>query len=233
MFSKFIKKMLYPHNYSSQALVSYLRSNGAEIGEDVFFYSPINTFADAANAQFIKIGSHVQITTDVKILAHDFSYSVVANAFNCMPRKQKTTVIGSNVFIGMGAIILMGAQIGDNVIIGAGAVVSGNVESNCVYAGNPAVKICTLKQHYENSCRSFVKSAKCYANGFVKKNNRLPEIDEMIIYRCLFCNKTQLAEYANKEHFRGIKKSAKDNIEMPDFYNKFNTIEELMDYSEE
>lgn len=46
----------------------------------------------------------------------------------------------------MNAIILMGANIGDNVIIDAGSVVSGNVESNSVYAGNPAVKICSLQE---------------------------------------------------------------------------------------
>lgn len=34
--------------------------------------------------------------------------------------------------------MLAGTVIEDNVIIGAGAVVSGKVEKNSVYAGNPA-----------------------------------------------------------------------------------------------
>lgn len=49
-------------------------------------------------------------------------------------------IIGNNVFIGGGATILGGSHIGDNVIIGANSVVSGNVDSNSVYAGNPARK---------------------------------------------------------------------------------------------
>ena len=177
-----------------------------------------------------KIGSHVLITTDVKILAHDYSFSVLANSFNSMPRKQRKTVIGNNVFIGMGAIVLMGAEIGDNVIIGAGAVVSGKVESNSVYAGNPAKKVSTLEEHYKRNCSHFIESAQCYAEGFKKKNGRLPEINEMIVYRALFCSHSELVEYANTEHFRGITKSAKDNINMPEFENKFKSVSELMNY---
>lgn len=44
----------------------------------------------------------------------------------------------------MGATILGGSQVGNNVIIGANAVVSGIVEDNSVYAGNPAKKIMSL-----------------------------------------------------------------------------------------
>lgn len=144
-------------------------------------------------------------------------------------RKQKKTVIGNNVFIGMGAIILMGANIGDNVIIGAGAVVSGKVESNSVYAGNPAVRVCSLEEHYNNNKNAFIASAKCYAEGFKKKHGRLPKIDEMIAYRALFCDSESLRKYAQKEKFRGIRTEVKKNISMPEFEKKFSTVEELME----
>ncbi|TAG12000.1 MAG: antibiotic acetyltransferase [Rhodobacterales bacterium] len=48
------------------------------------------------------------------------------------------TVIGNDVWIGHGAVILPGAQIGDGVIVGAGAVVSGRVPPYAIVAGNPA-----------------------------------------------------------------------------------------------
>jgi virginiamycin A acetyltransferase len=48
------------------------------------------------------------------------------------------TVIGNDVWIGHGALILPGARVGDGVIIGAGAVVSGQVAPYAVVAGNPA-----------------------------------------------------------------------------------------------
>ena len=45
-----------------------------------------------------------------------------------------------------GGDILGGSQVGDNVIIGANAVVSGHVDSDSVYAGNPAQKLMTLDE---------------------------------------------------------------------------------------
>ena len=49
----------------------------------------------------------------------------------------RDTVIGYDVWIGGGAVILPGARIGSGVIIGAGAVVGGEVPDYAVIAGNP------------------------------------------------------------------------------------------------
>ena len=48
------------------------------------------------------------------------------------------TVIGNNVFVGAGSIILMGCSIGDNTVIGAGSICKGEIQENSVYAGNHA-----------------------------------------------------------------------------------------------
>ena len=48
-----------------------------------------------------------------------------------------------------GSTILPGSTIGDNVIIGAGACVSGWIEYNSVYAGNPAKRICSIEEWIE------------------------------------------------------------------------------------
>ena len=50
----------------------------------------------------------------------------------------KPVVIGEEVWIGAGAIILPGVTIGDNSIIGAGAVVTCNVPPHNVFVGVPA-----------------------------------------------------------------------------------------------
>jgi putative colanic acid biosynthesis acetyltransferase WcaB len=47
-------------------------------------------------------------------------------------------IIGDNVDIGSNTIIIGPVTIGDNVIIGAGSVVVKDLESNGIYAGNPA-----------------------------------------------------------------------------------------------
>lgn len=48
------------------------------------------------------------------------------------------TVIGHDVWLGDGAVILPGARIGSGVIVGAGAVVRGNIPDYAIVAGNPA-----------------------------------------------------------------------------------------------
>jgi maltose O-acetyltransferase len=51
--------------------------------------------------------------------------------------------IGSDVWIGGGAIILPGVTIGDGAVIGAGSVVTRDVTAGATVAGNPAGRIGT------------------------------------------------------------------------------------------
>lgn len=53
-------------------------------------------------------------------------------------------VIGRNVWIGAGAIILPGVRIGDNAVIGAGSVVTKDVMPDTLVVGNPAKQIKTI-----------------------------------------------------------------------------------------
>ena len=51
----------------------------------------------------------------------------------------KSPVIGDNVRIATGAIVIGGVNIGDNVTIAAGCVVVKDVPDNCLVVGNPAI----------------------------------------------------------------------------------------------
>ncbi len=65
-------------------------------------------------------------------------------------------IVGSNVLIGMGAIVMNGAHIGDNCIIGAGALVTENAEipdGSMVY-GYPAKVIRQLSSDEIDSIRN-------------------------------------------------------------------------------
>ena len=46
-------------------------------------------------------------------------------------------IIGNNVWIGGGAIILPGVTIGDNVVIGAGSIVTKSIPDNVIAVGSP------------------------------------------------------------------------------------------------
>lgn len=48
------------------------------------------------------------------------------------------TIIGSDVWIGYGAVVLSGVTVGDSSVIAAGSIVTADVPPNSVVAGNPA-----------------------------------------------------------------------------------------------
>lgn len=88
----------------------------------------------------ITIGNNVTVGTGVCIWDTNF-HPMDAEIRAKTPNdnvKNKEIYIGDNVFIGGRAIILKGVSIGENSIVGAGSVVSSNIESNSIYAGNPA-----------------------------------------------------------------------------------------------
>ncbi|TLM84582.1 acetyltransferase [Pseudarthrobacter sp. NamE2] len=53
-------------------------------------------------------------------------------------RLSHPVVIGSDVWIGYGAIVLSGVSIGDSTVIGAGAVVTRDIPANSIAVGSPA-----------------------------------------------------------------------------------------------
>jgi acetyltransferase-like isoleucine patch superfamily enzyme len=61
---------------------------------------------------------------------------VIARAYNAVDRA--STSLGKHVFVGAGAVILMGVTIGDGAVVGAGAVVTDDVGPYTVVTGVPA-----------------------------------------------------------------------------------------------
>lgn len=188
-------------------------------------YNARNTTIDETSLQHIFIGDNTQITAGVIVLAHDYSYSVLGNIFGELPRQQRDTVIGKNVFIRMNSVILMGAKIGDNVIVGAGSVVSGSIPSNSVCAGNPAKVICSLEQFLDKSRARFAESAKCYYAGINRKNQKVTE-EDMIIYRSLFTEKSEMDRFVADGNFCGLESKKKVNMES---YRKYKTFNDFME----
>lgn len=67
---------------SPRKYVEYLRSIGMDIGDNVDILSCHKCHIDEGRAPFIKIGSNVTICTGVTILAHDYSWSVLREAYD-------------------------------------------------------------------------------------------------------------------------------------------------------
>jgi acetyltransferase-like isoleucine patch superfamily enzyme len=64
--------------------------------------------------------------------------------FNYDKKEDNKTIIGKNVWIGTGSVVLFGVKIADNVVVSAGAVVTKDVPEGSFMAGNPAKDLSRL-----------------------------------------------------------------------------------------
>ncbi len=87
----------------------------------------------------VTIGDRTQIGPGVQILTADHPRDPARRATGL--EFGRPIVIGDNVWIGGGALILPGVTVGDNAIIGSGAVVTRDVAAGATVAGNPARRL--------------------------------------------------------------------------------------------
>lgn len=187
MIKRLFRKALLGYKASSEDYLNYLRNKGAKINRGgVYIYSPNHTYIDVQFPWMLEIGNEVRITTGVTILNHDYSWSVWKALTGEIVGGVGKVKIGNNVFIGMNAIILMNTDIGDNVIIGAGSIVSGKVEGNSVYAGNPARKIMTLEDYIEKRKNRELEDAKEIARNYYERFHNKPPKEIFPAYFWLF-----------------------------------------------
>ncbi len=100
----------------------------------------------------IIIGDHVMIGPNVTIATACHPVSPVLRK-NGLQYNLPVTV-GSNVWIGSGAVILPGVIIGENAIIGAGSVVTKAIPANVIAVGNPCR---VLREITEEDLRTYDK----------------------------------------------------------------------------
>ena len=187
---KIVKAILLREKRSSDAYISYLRNLGIKIGEGCIIYDPTNIKIDTQIPFMLEIGKYVRMTSGVQILTHDYSLSVLSAVCGDVVGSVEKTVLGNNIFIGRNAIILKGVTVGDNVIIGAGSIVSKDCESNCVYAGIPAKRICTIEEMYKRRKKVEKDNAKALAKAYFEKTGKLPDESVMREYLMLFSKRS-------------------------------------------
>ena len=106
--------------------MAIFRVEGGEltVGDKCFF----NQNVSITCKKKVVIGDRCQIANNVVIVDHDH-----AGSENWGSYVETDVVIGNDVWIGAGAVILRGTTIGDKAVIGAGSIVKGNVPAGCVY----------------------------------------------------------------------------------------------------
>ena len=106
--------------------------SGLELGDDI----DINSFTHIFATGGVKIG-------DGTLISSNCSLASVTHPINSEKRFEepiieKPIIIGKNVWIGTGAIIVPGVTIGDHAIVGAGSIVTKDVQEKTIVVGNPA-----------------------------------------------------------------------------------------------
>lgn len=229
-----IKRIVYKEKATSETYIDYLRKLGVSIGDDCTFYAPSQSPIDIQYPWMVTIGNHVRITAGVKILTHDYSWSVL----KLMPEHEGEILgacghvkIGNNVFIGRGTIIIRNVTIGDNVIIGAGSVVTKDCESNGVYAGNPARRITDVESFYQKRKAAQLQEAKEMARSYVDRYGKKPEPEVFHEFFMLFCTDEAVRKNAVFSQKVKLCDNAEQSLEyMASTSPVFNNYDEFLNY---
>lgn len=118
-----------------------------DYGNNIYFGNncEVNMNCTFLDDNQIIIGDNALIAPNVQIYtafhptsaAERFGEPKEDGSFEFCKTQTAPVKIGSNVWIGGGAIIMPGVTIGDNVVIGAGSVVTKSIPDNVIAYGNP------------------------------------------------------------------------------------------------
>ncbi|MFS1867046.1 acyltransferase [Vibrio breoganii] len=124
----------------------------------------------------LKVGDDFYSSSNVQFVTHDGAVNVIRNMYSEWHNIDSfgPIIIGDNVFIGYGAIILPNTEIGNNVIVGAGSLVRGKLNDNCVYAGNPIKLICSIDEYNNKNKENYI------ATKFLDKTDKKDKVKEWI-----------------------------------------------------
>lgn len=116
------------------------------LGRYVSIFGPGTIVSSVLNSieigPFTSIGQGVHIQDSYHNYHRATSYLIRKNIFKEDPMKdfisKGKVIIGRDVWIGSGSVILSGIEIGDGAIVAAGSVVTKSVGKYEIWAGNPA-----------------------------------------------------------------------------------------------
>ena len=108
-------------------------------GENVMIGKDVVISTSKSGGSPISIGNNVMIAQRNLIIGGNHEYSKVEIPMNQQGEgAQGAIVIGNDVWVGAGCIILTGVKVGDGCIIGAGSIVTKDLPPYSIAVGNPA-----------------------------------------------------------------------------------------------
>jgi acetyltransferase-like isoleucine patch superfamily enzyme len=134
------------HRWYMKLYVMFLQRLGYNLTGTPRYISG-RTKIDGTDPSLITLGDDVVISSDVRILTHDFSVARIDRVLGAHrgevinPDEERSKVagvfIGDNSFIGAFSMLMPGTVIGRDCIIGAGSVVRGKIPDGSIVIGNP------------------------------------------------------------------------------------------------
>lgn len=118
-------------------------SNGIHLSEDSSIGS-YNFFGRNVGLNYTSVGNYCSIAPNVQVgpgmHALDFlsTSQRLAGPVNGHQLVSRQTIIGSDVWIGVNAVVLQGVHVGTGAVIGANSVVTKDVGEYCIVSGVPA-----------------------------------------------------------------------------------------------
>lgn len=118
-----------------------------DYGDNIYFGNncEVNMNCTFLDDNIIRIGDNALIAPNVQIYTafhptnaiDRFGSPKSDGSFEFCKTQTAPVIIGDNVWVGGGAIIMPGVTIGNNVVIGAGSVVTKDIPDNTIAYGNP------------------------------------------------------------------------------------------------
>lgn len=122
------------HSYKIHAAIYH--HSVLYFGENIYFNNTLHISVD--ERQNVLIGSGGLFSLDIWIRTGD-PHLIYDNSSKKRLNESRSILIGDHVWIGQGCVLLKGSKIGSGSVLGASSVISGKtVESNSIWAGNPA-----------------------------------------------------------------------------------------------
>lgn len=131
-----LRQVVRNGNQQISPTVSFANGRNIILGDRVSIGAGTSLWAGPGTAK-IDIGDDTLIAPAVMITAANYRYDD-GSPINAQSMQEADILIGRDVWLGYGAVVLAGARIGNGAIIGAGAIVRSDVPANAIVAGNPA-----------------------------------------------------------------------------------------------
>ena len=161
IIKKMLKHMAFKHGKLVPLWVRVCKPWGDEFAEFLKVRGTLHAIGEGCSIsphavitdpKYVSMGDNVRLS-DCTLLGHDGSVNMLRDAYGVHVDNIGKIVIRSNVFIGLGAIIMPDVEIGPKAIVGAGAVVTRDVMPGDIVGGVPAKTIGRVDDYVERLVR--------------------------------------------------------------------------------